>query len=118
VKSVVYNGFWASPAQSLGSESHGTHYHILFFQIRDSLQPGGSGLRIYISQDSGGPGILTGNEFHFRRLVRLVGLGLTFSNPPTHGHSLIAQLAPLESGSESESESESELLYDWRFTAN
>jgi hypothetical protein len=40
----------------LGSESCGTHDHILLSQIRDSLaQPGGQGPLIYVPQEQSGP---------------------------------------------------------------
>jgi hypothetical protein len=35
----------------LGSDSNGTHGHILLSQIRDSPQPGGPGSRMYIPQE-------------------------------------------------------------------
>jgi hypothetical protein len=56
----------------LRSESHRTH-HILLCQIRDPPppQPGGPGPRIYIPQGQGGPIILPGTGFRFRRLLRL-----------------------------------------------
>jgi hypothetical protein len=48
----------AARAVILGSESRGTHDHILLYQIRD---------------------------FHFRRLLRLAGLRCRYSTPPPHG---------------------------------
>jgi hypothetical protein len=57
----------------LGSESHGTHDHILLSNSR-LPQLGGPGPCIYIPQDQGGPVILPGTGFPFRRLLRLVGL--------------------------------------------
>jgi hypothetical protein len=49
----------------LGSESRGTHDHILLSPIRDSTQPGGSGPRIYIPKEQGGPVIPPGTGFLF-----------------------------------------------------
>jgi hypothetical protein len=56
----------------LGSESHGTHDHVLLSQIRDSPS------RIYIPQEHGGPVISPG-------LLLLAGLR---SNAPPRGVSL------------------------------
>jgi hypothetical protein len=53
----------------LGSESRGTHDHILLSQIRNSPQPGGAGPRIYIPQEQGGPVIPPGTGFPFHRLL-------------------------------------------------
>jgi hypothetical protein len=64
----------------LGSESRGTHDHILLSQIRDS-QPGGAGPRIYIPQEHGGPVITPESGFPFRRLLRLAVLRWRYSNP-------------------------------------
>jgi hypothetical protein len=60
----------------LGSDSRGTHGHILLSQIRDSPQPGGPGPRIYIIQEQGGPVIPPGTGFHFRRLLWLAELSM------------------------------------------
>jgi hypothetical protein len=48
-------------------------------------QPGGPGPRIYIPQVLGGPVILPGTGFPFRRLLRLAGLRWRYSTPPPHG---------------------------------
>jgi hypothetical protein len=48
-------------------------------------QPGGSGPRIYIPQEMGGPVIPRGTEFPFRRLLRFAGLRWRYSTPPPHG---------------------------------
>jgi hypothetical protein len=45
-------------------------------------QPGGPDPRIYIPQEQGGPVILPGTVFHFRRLLRLAGP--RYSNPPPY----------------------------------
>jgi hypothetical protein len=58
----------------LWSESRRTHDHILLSQNRDSPKPGGSGPRIYIPQEQGGPVIAPDTGLHFRRLLRLSGL--------------------------------------------
>jgi hypothetical protein len=50
----------------LGSESRGTHDHILLSHIR-LPQPGGPRPLIYIPQDQGGPVIDPGTGFPFRR---------------------------------------------------
>jgi hypothetical protein len=65
----------------LGSESRGTHDHILLSQIQDP-QPGGPDPHIYIPQEEGGPVVPPGTGFQFRRLVRLAGLRRVYSNPP------------------------------------
>jgi hypothetical protein len=65
----------------LGTESHGTHDHILLPQIRDSPNLG-RGPRIYIPQKQGGPVILPGTGFPFRRLLRLAGLRWRYLTPP------------------------------------
>jgi hypothetical protein len=44
----------------LGSESRGTYDHILLCQIKDSIQPGEPGSRIYIPREQGGPVIAPG----------------------------------------------------------
>jgi hypothetical protein len=45
-------------------------------------QPGGSGFRIYIPQEQGGPVILPGTGFPLRRLLGLIGLWWRCSKPP------------------------------------
>jgi hypothetical protein len=40
----------------------------------------------YIPQEQGGPGILPGTEFPFRRLLRLAGLRWNYSTPLPHGN--------------------------------
>jgi hypothetical protein len=52
-------------AAILGSESCGTHDHILLSQIRDTPQPGGPGPRIFIPQEQDGPVIPPGTGFPF-----------------------------------------------------
>jgi hypothetical protein len=54
-----------------------------YFTVSDSIlpQPGGPGPRIYIPQGQGGPVILPGTRFPFRRLLRLAGLRWRYSNP-------------------------------------
>jgi hypothetical protein len=59
---------------TLGSDSHGTQYHILLSQLLRLPQPGGPGPRIYIPQEQGGPVIPPSTGFPFRRLLRLAGL--------------------------------------------
>jgi hypothetical protein len=66
----------------IGSESRGTHCHILLPQIRDSPNLEGPGLRIYIPQEEGGPVIPPGTWFLFRRLLRLARLWWRYSTPP------------------------------------
>jgi hypothetical protein len=61
-------------AVTLGSKSREAHDHILLPQIRDYPQPAGSGSRIYIPQEKGGPVTPPGTGFPFRRLLRLAGL--------------------------------------------
>jgi hypothetical protein len=58
-----------------------------YFTASDSRlpQPGGPGPRIHIPQEQGGPVILPGIGFPFRRLLRLAGLRCKYSNPPPHG---------------------------------
>jgi hypothetical protein len=58
----------------LGSESCGTHDHILLSQIRDSPNLEGQA-PIFISP---------GTRFPFRRLLRLAGLHWRYSNLPPH----------------------------------
>jgi hypothetical protein len=48
-------------------------------------QPGGTGPRIYIPREQGGPVIPPGTGFPFRRFLRLVGLRWRYSNPPPRG---------------------------------
>jgi hypothetical protein len=57
---------------TLGSKSRRTHGHSLLSHSR-LPQPGGSGPRICIPQEQGGPGILPGTVFPIRRLLRLAG---------------------------------------------
>jgi hypothetical protein len=47
----------------------------IFYCLRfETSQPGGPGPLIYIPQEQGGPVILPGTGFPFRRLLRLAGL--------------------------------------------
>jgi hypothetical protein len=57
------------------------------FTVSDSRlpQPGGSGPRIYIPQEQGGPVIPPGIGLPFRRLLRLAGLRWRYSTAPQHG---------------------------------
>jgi hypothetical protein len=64
----------------LRSESRGTHNHILLSQIRDFVNLEGSGPRIYIPQEEGGPVIPPGTGLPFRRLLRLARLRWRYSN--------------------------------------
>jgi hypothetical protein len=57
----------------LGSESRGTHDHILLSQIRDSPKLEGQGL-VFNPQEQGGPVIPPGTGLLFHRLLRLAGL--------------------------------------------
>jgi hypothetical protein len=54
--------------------------------IRETPQPGSPGPRIYIPQQQGGPDIPPGTGFPFGRLLRLAGLWLRYSIPPSHGN--------------------------------
>jgi hypothetical protein len=63
------------------SKSRRTHDHILLSRLRLS-QPGGPGSRIYIPQEQRVPVILLATGFPLRRLIRLIGLRLRYSNPP------------------------------------
>jgi hypothetical protein len=71
-------------AVPLWFESRGTQNYILLPQFLRLPQPGGSSPRIYIPQEQGGPVILPGTGFPFRRLLRLAGLRWRYSNPPPH----------------------------------
>jgi hypothetical protein len=64
------------------------------FTVSDSRlpQPGGPDPRSYIPQEQGGPIIPPGTGFHFRRLLRLVGLRWRYSTPPPHGISALEVL--------------------------
>jgi hypothetical protein len=86
----------------LGSESCGTHDHILLSQTRDSPNMEGQ-VPILYHQELGGPIITPGTAFPFRRLLRLAGLRWRYSTPPPHGVLIVAK---------------SKLLYDWRFITN
>jgi hypothetical protein len=57
-------------AVTVGSNSRRTHHNILQSHLR-LPQPRGSGLRIHIPQEHGGPFISSGTGFPFRRLLRL-----------------------------------------------
>jgi hypothetical protein len=48
-------------------------------------QPGRPGPRIHIPQEQGGPVILPGTGFPFRRLLRLAELQWRYWTPPPHG---------------------------------
>jgi hypothetical protein len=69
----------AGPRQRSHSQVH--------FTASDSRlpQPGGPGPRIYIPEEKGGPVILPGTGFLFRRLLRLAGLQWRYSTPPPQG---------------------------------
>jgi hypothetical protein len=58
-----------------------------YFTVSDSglPQPGGPGPRIYIPQEQGGPVMLSGIGFPFRRHLRLAGLLWRYSIPPPRG---------------------------------
>jgi hypothetical protein len=71
----------------LGSESSGTHDHILLSQIWDSPILDGQVRVIYIPQEQRGPVIAPGSGFPFRRLLRFAGLRWRYSNPPPQWHS-------------------------------
>jgi hypothetical protein len=80
-----------------------------YFIVSDSRlpQPEGTGPRIYIPQEQGGPVLPPGIGFPFRRLLRLAGLWWRYLNPPSRGvNFLLAQ--------EIKSESESESHCDWQ----
>jgi hypothetical protein len=66
-------------------QSLGTHEP--YFTVSDSRlpQPWGPSPSIYIPQEQGGLVISPGIRFPFRRLLRLAGLWLRYSNPPPHG---------------------------------
>jgi hypothetical protein len=64
------------------------HNHILQYEVRDSLQPGGPGLRIYIPQEQGGPVLSPGTEFLFAASYDSLGYGGgTYSTPPPQSQS-------------------------------
>jgi hypothetical protein len=69
----------------LGSESRGTHDHILLSQIRDSPNLEGQVPVFIYPQEQCGPVIPPGTGFPFRRLLRLAWLRWRYSNPPPHG---------------------------------
>jgi hypothetical protein len=69
----------------LGSESRGTHDHILLPQIRDSPNLEGQVPCIYIPQEQSGPVIPSGTGFPLRRLLRLAGLLWRYTNPSPRG---------------------------------
>jgi hypothetical protein len=75
-------------AVTLGSKSRRTHGHILLSHLR-LHQPGGTGSRIYIPQEQGGPVIPPGTGFPFCRLLRLGGLRWRYSNLPPHGVEMV-----------------------------
>jgi hypothetical protein len=72
-------------AVPLGSDSRGTQDHILPSQFLRFPQPGGSGPRIYIPQELGGPVIPPGTGIPFCRLLRLAGLRWRYSIPRPYG---------------------------------
>jgi hypothetical protein len=67
-----------------------------YFTVSDSRlpQPGGPGPLISIPQDQGGPVILPGTGFPFRRLLRLAGLWWKYSNPPPYGWTSLLGFIP------------------------
>jgi hypothetical protein len=73
----------------LGSESRGTRDHILLSQVGNFPQPEGPGPRFYILQEQGGPVILPGTGFPFRRPLQLAGLRWRYSTPPPHRIDLV-----------------------------
>jgi hypothetical protein len=58
----------------------------------ETPQPRGSGPRIYILQEKGGPVIPTGTGFPFRCLPWLAGLRWRYSTPPPHGYEWLMNL--------------------------
>jgi hypothetical protein len=81
----VYNCCWTSPAQSFWGRSPAGL--MAAFIVSDSIlpQPGGTGPRINIPQEQGGPVITPGTGSPFRRLLRLAGLRCRYWSPPPHG---------------------------------
>jgi hypothetical protein len=83
--SAVYNCCWSSPAQSFLGPSPGGLVTI-FYYVRLGITPTwGSGPRIHIPQEHGGPIITPDTGFPFRGLLRLAGLRWRYSNPPPRG---------------------------------
>jgi hypothetical protein len=72
--SVVYNCCWASPAQSFSGPSPAGLMTTCYCLRFETPQPGGSGPRIYIPQEQGGPVIPPSTSFPFRRLGHLLWL--------------------------------------------
>jgi hypothetical protein len=68
----------------LGSESRGTHDHILLSQIRDSPNLEGQAPVFISPQEQGGPVTPPGTWFPFRRLLRLAGLRWRYLTSPPH----------------------------------
>jgi hypothetical protein len=69
----------------LGSESHGTHDHILLCQIQDFSNPEGQ-VPVFISPPNHiGPVKPPGTGFPFRHLLWLSGIRWRYLNPPKCG---------------------------------
>jgi hypothetical protein len=67
----------------LGSDSRGTHDHILLSQIRHSPNPEGQ-VPVFISPMNSVAQIYPRHWVPFRRLLRLAGLRWRYSTPPPH----------------------------------
>jgi hypothetical protein len=91
------------------SESRRTRNHTLLSHLILS-QPEGTGPRIYISQEQGGPVIPPGTEFPLRLLLRPAGLRWRYSKQPLNG--IPSPSRPVTSTTKFIWSSE--LLYGWR----
>jgi hypothetical protein len=85
VCSLLYNCFWALPEQSLLGRSPAELTAIFYCLIWRLPQPGGSGSRIYIPQEQGGPVIPRALGSLFIASYDSQGLRCKYSNPPPHG---------------------------------
>jgi hypothetical protein len=75
----------SSPAQPFPGYSP-TGLRIIFYCLRSESPPNlGGQVPVFIPQEQGGPVILPGIGYLFRRLLRLSGLRLRYSSPPPHG---------------------------------
>jgi hypothetical protein len=83
-------------------------------------QPGGSGPRIYIPQEQGGPVIPPVTGFPFRRILRHAGLRWRYSNPPPRWISLNSRASCLQDNSSVRTTEKTQPLYCWGgvFTAS
>jgi hypothetical protein len=84
-RSVVYNSCWASPAQSLLGPSPAGLTTIFYCLKIETSPTRRARSRYFYPWGTGLPSYTAGHWVLFRRLFRLAGLRLRYSDTPPHG---------------------------------